>query len=115
MAFGLLKTKWLILNSPVQSPVGKLKFLVVALARLHNFCINEQTAESLVIAEKEKSNHMPSTPHLVDETPIESDDIQQRVVDVVTANTHKGMSAIREMMVNNVEKLGLERPKPNFY
>jgi hypothetical protein len=115
MAFGLLKTKWLILNSPVRSPVGKLKLLVRALARLHNFCINERTAESLVLAEKEKSNHMPSTPHLLDETPIESDDIEQRVVDSVTPNTHKGMSAIREMMVNNVEKLGLERPKPKFY
>ena len=114
MSFGLLKSKWLILNSPVRSPVGKLKLLVVALGRLHNFCINERTEECLTTAEQEVSNFIPSTPHLVDGTPIEATDVEQQIVDAATPSYLKGMSAVREMMVNNVEKLGLERPKIKF-
>jgi hypothetical protein len=66
------------------------------------------------VADQEKSNYIPSTPHLVDGTPIEANDYQQKMVDAATPTHLKGMSAVREMMVNNVEKLGLERPKPKF-
>jgi hypothetical protein len=114
MAFGLLKSKWLILNSPVRCPVGKLKLLVKALGRLHNFCINERTEECLSTAEQEVSNFIPSTPHLLDGTPIEATDVEQKMVDTATPSYLKGMSAVREMMVNNVEKMGLERPKFKF-
>ena len=96
--------------------MGKLKLLVVALARLHNFCINERIAggESMSAAEQEMSNPMPSTPHLLDGTPIEANDVQQKITDAATPSYLKGMSAVREMMVTRVESLGLERPKIKF-
>ena len=87
---------------------------MVALGRLHNFCINERTDESLSTAEQEVSNFIPSTPQLVDGTPIEATDVEQKMVDTATPSYLKGMSAVREMMVNNVEKMVLERPKIKF-
>jgi DDE superfamily endonuclease len=42
MAFGLMVNKWGILNRPLSMRLRHVKFLVVCIARLHNFCINER-------------------------------------------------------------------------
>jgi len=44
MAFGLMVKKWGILARPLSIKMIKIKRLVVAIARLHNFCINERLA-----------------------------------------------------------------------
>ncbi len=46
MAFGLMVKKWGILARPLSIKMIKMKRLMVAIARLHNFCINERLAES---------------------------------------------------------------------
>ena len=42
MAFGLMKQKWGILNSPLKIRLKNVKRLMISLARLHNFTINER-------------------------------------------------------------------------
>ena len=42
MAFGLMVKKWAILSRPLSLKMRKIKRLMVAIARLHNFCINER-------------------------------------------------------------------------
>jgi DDE superfamily endonuclease len=42
MAFGLMVKKWGILSRPQSIKMIKMKKLMVAIARLHNFCINER-------------------------------------------------------------------------
>ena len=42
MAFGLMKQKWGILNTPLRIRLKNVKRLMVCLARLHNFTINER-------------------------------------------------------------------------
>ncbi len=44
MAFGLMVKKWAILTRPLSLKMRKIKRLMVAIARLHNFCINERLA-----------------------------------------------------------------------
>lgn len=47
MAFGLMVKKWAILTRPLSLKLKKIKRLMVAIARLHNFCINERLASQL--------------------------------------------------------------------
>jgi hypothetical protein len=41
MAFGLMVRKWCILQHPSHVPLKHIKYMMVAIAKLHNFCINE--------------------------------------------------------------------------
>ena len=42
MAFGLMVKKWGILSRPLTIKLKNIKRLVIAIAKLHNFCINER-------------------------------------------------------------------------
>jgi hypothetical protein len=42
MAFGLMVKKWGILSQPLDISVRNVKRLIVAIGRLHNFCIDER-------------------------------------------------------------------------
>jgi DDE superfamily endonuclease len=42
MAFGLMVQKWCILQKPLLIKVENIKWLVIAVGMLHNFCINER-------------------------------------------------------------------------
>jgi hypothetical protein len=42
MAFGLMVNKWGILQHPSRVPLKHIKFMMIAIAKLHNFCINER-------------------------------------------------------------------------
>ena len=44
MEFGLMVIKWAILTCPLSMKVRKLKFLMIGIARLHNFCIDGRLA-----------------------------------------------------------------------
>ena len=48
MAFGLLKQKWGILQSPLKVKLKNVKRIVLATACLHNFCINERIRRVIV-------------------------------------------------------------------
>jgi hypothetical protein len=46
MAFGMMQCKWGILWRPLIVPLGKIKYIVEVIARLHNFCIDERILET---------------------------------------------------------------------
>ena len=46
MAFGLMNTKWCILNRPLKQPLRNVKYVAYAIARLHNFCITERLSRN---------------------------------------------------------------------
>jgi DDE superfamily endonuclease len=108
MSFGLLKNKWLILNSPLKVGMNNIGKLVIALGRLHNYCINQRLEESLEHAEQLSGSYTPTVPMQIDGTPLESNDNLQVLF---SSNNCKSMSQTRENMVDRVEMLGLERPK----
>jgi hypothetical protein len=49
MAFGLMVQKWGILSRPLRIKIRKVKKLIIAVARLHNYCINRR-----LLAERRK-------------------------------------------------------------
>lgn len=42
MAFGLMTRKWGILQRPLSNPPENVKHIILCIARLHNFCIDER-------------------------------------------------------------------------
>jgi hypothetical protein len=50
MAFGLMVKKWGILLRPLHIKLSNIKHLVMAIGKLHNFCINERLATSKDVA-----------------------------------------------------------------
>ena len=102
MALGMFVNKWGLFSRPVMCGQKNQKWIVLAAARLHNYCINERIAglpdENPVT---EGINFMPSTPERNDGTPI----ILDRLSDIFP-----GWSVIRDHMVNDVESRGLHRP-----
>lgn len=104
MAFGMMQGKWEILKSPLRIKLSNVWKLVVAIARLHNFCIDERCASDPC-----RSTLNPSTPQAADGTPILNDD--GSIVSQLRPSVLMGESATREWMVNEIEHASLERPR----
>jgi hypothetical protein len=47
MAFGLMVQKWGILKRPLTCRLANVRHVVIGIARLHNYCINERIAKEL--------------------------------------------------------------------
>jgi hypothetical protein len=108
MAFGLMVNKWGILQRPSRVPLKHIKFMMIAIAKLHNFCINERLLYSSGIQ---------------DVGNIDSEALQvnynERILRMTAANfefeSHaeiwRGMSQNREDMKQTILALKLQRPK----
>jgi hypothetical protein len=114
MAFGLMKNKWLLLNSPLKVGIDKIGMIVIAIGRLHNFIINERSTEELLYAELHASNYIASTPHAMDGTPMENNDSLYVIFNSHDQQHLRGLSTTREYMVDLVESLGLVRPQHSY-
>ena len=113
MAFGLMVAKWRVLQLPSRLKVARLKFVMLSIARLHNYCINERSWEDLAagsLAEDDPQNlaasFTPTTPHDRTGRPVEDQQLFS------TSEALKGMSITRESMVDRIALLGLSRPVP---
>jgi DDE superfamily endonuclease len=100
MAFGMMNTKWDILQKPLRIRVSRIKFILVVIAKLHNYCINEQiTRCNLQLEEQEELAlfHTSSTPHKKDNTPVDD----HAAVDNLYSSFESlaGQSLTRERMV----------------
>jgi DDE superfamily endonuclease len=113
MAFGWMTQKWQILKTPIRGPVKSLKKIMLAIARLHNFVINERLSqpEGLVAMMQHASKfigyHTPTTLHDCSGSPIESP------VSFDQYSSLRGNSTTRLRMVRRVQSLGLQRPVKN--
>jgi hypothetical protein len=112
MAFGLMQQKWGILWKPVRYPITKMKYLVIAIARLHNFCINERLARHATNEEATNDSslaHIPSQLHERNGTPLDDEEADQHGY-ATTAISPRGHSTTRVNMVKHIRLLGLLRP-----
>ncbi len=64
MAFGLMVKKWGILARPLTIKLKNIKRLVIAIAKLHNFCINERlaTASARTVTQQQRPAPAVYTP-----------------------------------------------------
>jgi DDE superfamily endonuclease len=109
MAFGLLVKKWSILQRPLSIKMKHLSKLIVAIAQLHNFCINERLMEGM----NENTVFTPANVEL--ETQYNrlrnlsaNFDFQQMVLDNEVPWSHN-----RDRMSREIDQLQLTRPQLN--
>jgi DDE superfamily endonuclease len=115
MAFGLMQMKWGILWRPMRVQLKNLKHITFAIARLHNFVIDErllcqQTMEEVGTGSEKYYN--------------ESDPDEDYVAELIVGSNYtttssrkkylRGFSFIRDEMVNRVTELKLTCPVNNI-
>ena len=112
MAFGIIVKKWGILSRPLNVPIHKIKFIVLAIARLNNFLINERlcqqkTGNSVFLDGKEDA--------FINALDLENRALRDEaahIENVVNMSDFIPQWSIqREILVERIAKLGLERPK----
>lgn len=93
MAFGRMTGKWRVLKKPLQVRLRNVSKVILCIARLHNFCINEklqgQTCMVEDVVEEENAGFLPSD---------------------VTVTSIEGNSIMRDFLVQRVKDLCLSRP-----
>jgi DDE superfamily endonuclease len=92
MAFGMMQAKWGILQRPLGCSINNMLWLVQAIARLHNYCINERLADTLTpfdVPDASVPHYIPSVPHDVNDDPIQLNDH-------AFLGTNEGHSFLRE-------------------
>jgi len=113
MAFGMMQMKWGILQRPLVCSLRNTKWLAQAIARLHNYVINERLANDKDPVEEEmrdtveagRATHHPTVPHDADGNPVS--------LKTLFGGTIEGHSHLREAMVKRVKSLQLPRPAAN--
>ena len=115
MAFGLMTTKWGILQRPLGVSLRNVKWMVQAIGRLQNFVINQRLKEAgtsdgpMSKAVSEGRAYLPSTPHEANGDPV----VLQPLFDQAEIPSLVGHSELREAMAARVQRLSLERPVGN--
>ena len=105
MAFGLMKNKWGILDKPIATKVKKVKHLIVAIAKLHNFCINERLLRT------NGTLLQPQHAHLLPYEQSLCDTAAQFLYETLQSEFDVPYSHNRKRMTDEVAAQGLERPK----
>lgn len=104
MAFGLMQMKWGLLWRPMRVKLKKIKPIMFAISRLHNFTINERLLNDELIEEVTTGDGRIyySTDEDLEEYSVKA---PQKYL--------KGISLIRDAMVERIKDLGLSRPESN--
>jgi hypothetical protein len=120
MAFGLMVKKWGILSRPLNVPIRKLKFIVLAIARLHNFVINERLSQQQLATNnmfRAVNNVLPGE---MDHPLLNALDMEMRSLRDEAAHVDEWVnmsdfipqwSMQREQLVKRIADFGLERPQ----
>jgi hypothetical protein len=105
MAFGMMQGKWGILQRPLSCSISNMLWLVQAIARLHNYCINKRLEASkspFEVPDSSIPRYVPSVPHNEDGDPVQLNHVFDGAID--------GQSFLREWMVSRVVTKDLVRP-----
>jgi hypothetical protein len=106
MAFGMMQSKWGILQRPLACSLTNMLWLAKAIARLHNLCINErlgQAQPAFDIPDSLIPRYIPSVPHDDEGDPVV-------LVDTAFDGVLDGHSYLREYMATRVATKQLLRP-----
>jgi hypothetical protein len=109
MAFGMMQTKFGILCSPLQCRLKNVRWLMLAVAKLHNYCINERDSDDPMESNSNKRCYLTTQ-----SLQIASEDNNEHPNGFVDALIETdGHSHLRESMVERVRMMKLERPLQN--
>ena len=107
MAFGLLTNKWRILHSPLQTNLARCSDILMACARLHNFCIDEDGGTDL---SNEEAQTVIQRMQPVNDAPFG----WPFRPTVEGYRSIPGTSMTRDMLLRRVEQQGMRRPTANL-
>lgn len=117
MAFGLMVKKWGILARPLTIKLKNIKRLMIAIARLHNFCIDERLARP---SNGTADATQPGAPPVVVYTPSNvafdrhdimlRDEAAYQQFEEIEQGYENPWSNNRDRMVKEIEALRLTRP-----
>lgn len=113
MAFGLMVKKWGILARPLTIKLKSVKTLMFAIAKLHNFCINERLLANQQ-AQFGENQRMMFTPTNVaftrHEAMLRDESALEQFEELAEGGYGYAWSNNRERMVREIEALKLTRP-----
>lgn len=99
-AFGLVRNKWRIFNSPLSVKLQSVGVVINAAFRLHNFCINQRDFQTNMIIDID--NHIPEyDKYIGDEA-------------TLLGNGGRNISMRREQIRRYLEERGIQRPLYNI-
>jgi DDE superfamily endonuclease len=106
MAFGLLQTKWCVLNRPLQVNLSTAAKVVETCARLHNFCLREDYNDGID----------PDDESILNEIRTQRDSPLGwgYLPTVERIRPIPGTSLMRDVIVDRIGQLGLRRPTHNL-
>lgn len=108
MAFGLMQMKWGILWRPMRVKLRNVNFVIMAISRLHNYVINEWLRNKEQQEEVGTGLNRHYQPSDLD-SEVDEEDASAELI----AKYLRGVSIIRNVMVERIVRLGLKRPKSN--
>jgi hypothetical protein len=106
MTFGLMTKKSGILQRLLTTKLTNDKWLIICIARLHNFVINERLSSGQQSAFKVGDRAVDAALALVERSHHQTPETEGSV-------RHRGNSTARLLMVQRVKDKGLERPAKN--
>ena len=106
MAFGLLQTKWSVLKKPLQVNLHTAARTIEACARLHNFCLREDTTVDPNHDEAILNEIVPQS-----KTPIAGWGYLPTLEELQPI---PGTSIVRDVIIDRIGQLGLQRPTHNL-
>ena len=104
MTFGIMVKKWTILSCPITTRLSNIKWIVKAIAILHNYCINQR---EYTVQVNDSSDGFTCTQISQMRASAEAE-YKQKVSDEFPQ-----WSMARERLVNRVKNMGLQRPVRN--
>ena len=109
MAFGLMVKKWGVLGRPVSVKLANVKHLVMAVARLHNFCIDERISQKAVL-NNQVVVFTPTNVAFDSHSTMLRDTAAIEDYEQMVSEFEVGRCYNRERMVQEVQALQLTRP-----
>jgi DDE superfamily endonuclease len=117
MAFGLMVRKWGLLSRPLEIKVCNIKRLMVAIGRLHNFCIDKRLAMLQTNQQEQRQRQRPQRTFTPTNTDFDCHEAFMREAaaeveydDMVLAFENP-WSYNRDRMAKEIESLHLTRPR----
>lgn len=104
MAFGLMVKKWGILSRPISIKLKNVKYLITAIAQLHNFCINERVKEGETVACNARDVELNIYDRALRE--------EAAAIEAIS-DEFPGWSLNRERMADKINAMHLTRPAGN--
>jgi hypothetical protein len=105
MSFGLMVKKWGILQRPLTNKLSHVKYIVTAIAMLHNFCINCRLADEATDTVFTPQNYeLPPFEEALRATAAEFE------CEDITSLLEKNHSLNRQRMVETVYSMGVTHP-----